>query len=472
MGTKSDPRGPSIFSSDEPTMYLTQPQNQSTSPERTSFLKKLFWVYFVLLIFEGALRKWIAPQLSAPLLLVRDPVAILIIWEAYRTNKWPRKWSAITAVLCVGLVGLCVLQLVIASNPWFVALYGLRSYLLPFPVAFIMGENLDAEDLHKFGKWTLLLLLPLTLLEVAQYLAPAGSILNKGATVGSEQLAYSGGHLRASATFSYVAGPANYVPMAAAFLFYGLANPQLAKRWLLWAASAALVLSIPIVGSRTILFMLAAIVGTVVLAALFGVSQFTKAIQTIVTLVFISCLMAQLPIFSDATNSFMSRWTESSSFEGTVGQSIILRVVAPITSSLDESISRNDLFGIGMGYGSGAVAQLLTGRQGFLAGEGEVERVVIEFGWPCGLAFMLFRCLLAFMILVKAIGRAREHQLFAWLLSPLTFAAVSLGTLEQPTEQGFAVIVLAFTLAALRRDNLASQSAILDPRLKITARNR
>ena len=38
----------------------------------------LIWLYFWLLIFEGALRKWIFPSFSAPLLIVRDPIVILI----------------------------------------------------------------------------------------------------------------------------------------------------------------------------------------------------------------------------------------------------------------------------------------------------------------------------------------------------------------------------------------------------------
>jgi len=52
-------------------------------------------LYFLLLIFEGALRKWVFPQLSGPLLIVRDPIGLLIIWEAYRTHKWPKEWSAV-----------------------------------------------------------------------------------------------------------------------------------------------------------------------------------------------------------------------------------------------------------------------------------------------------------------------------------------------------------------------------------------
>jgi hypothetical protein len=67
-------------------------RNPNSYFARLTLLKKLFWLYFLLLIFEGALRKWVAPQLSAPLLVIRDPVCILIIWEAYRTRKWPTRW--------------------------------------------------------------------------------------------------------------------------------------------------------------------------------------------------------------------------------------------------------------------------------------------------------------------------------------------------------------------------------------------
>src|SRR5208283_4910693 len=194
---------------------------------RMPLLKKLFWAYFLLLIFEGALRKWILPQLAAPLLLVRDPVGLFIIWEASRTNKWPEKWSAAIGILAAGLFGLCAVQMAAGENSWMAAAYGLRSYLLPFPVAFIMGENLDAEDLRKFGVCTLWLLLPETALEVAQYLAPFGSSLNAGA-YGAEsgQIQYVGAHARASGTFSFVVGAASFAPIAAAFILYGLANER------------------------------------------------------------------------------------------------------------------------------------------------------------------------------------------------------------------------------------------------------
>jgi len=44
-------------------------------------------LYLVLLIVEGALRKWLLPSLSDPLLLVRDPVAIAICVLGYRSKN-------------------------------------------------------------------------------------------------------------------------------------------------------------------------------------------------------------------------------------------------------------------------------------------------------------------------------------------------------------------------------------------------
>jgi hypothetical protein len=413
-------------------------------------LKKLFWLYFLLLIFEGALRKWVLPQYSAPLLLVRDPVALLIIWEAYRTRKWPRQWSAVVGILAAGIVALCFIQMVAGNSPWFVALYGLRSYLLPFPVAFIMGENLDRDDLREFGLCALWLLFPLTALEVAQYYAPANSTLNAGASLGTVQLASAAGHVRASATFSYVTGPMCYLPLAMAFAFYGLVQANFAKKWLPWAASCALVLSIPVTGSRALVFELATILACVAVAALFGVSQFVKSLRMIVALLLVSLLVSRLPVFTEATETLSMRFSQASQAEGNAQQSFLLRVVDPVSGTIENSISENSWLGLGVGYGANAISTLLTGTQQFLAGEDEFPRVINEFGAPAGMAFMLFRWLLELMIVAKALSRVREHQPLAWLLVPATFSTLVLGVLEQPTEQGFMVISVAFSLAALR----------------------
>ena len=414
-------------------------------------LKKLFWLYFLLLIFEGALRKWVLPQLSAPLLLVRDPVAILIIWEAYRTRKWPRQWSSVIGILAAGILVLCSIQLVVGENPWFVALYGVRSYLLPFPVAFILGENLDQDDLHKFGRCILWLLLPLTALEVAQYRAPANSWLNVGAYTGARQLDYAGGHVRASATFSYVTGPTSFLPLAAAFIFFAIVDGKFAKRWLIYSASFALLVAIPVTGSRALVVLLIAVLASVASAAMFGVSQLASALKAIAALIIVAGLVSQLPIIAESTSTFQERLTNASGAEGSTQLTIGARITNPIVQAIEYSVGSDQWFGAGMGFGSNAAATLLTGRTQFLLGEGEFGRVLYEFGPLFGFSFMIFRFMLAIMITGKALSRVREHEPLAWFLVPSLFPVLAFGTLEQPTVQGFFVVGLGFSLAALRR---------------------
>lgn len=412
-------------------------------------LTKLYWAYFLLLIFEGALRKWIVPALSTPLLLVRDPIAIAIIWEAYKTKKWPQQWTSTIAILCGVTVGLALIQLLAGENLWFIAVFGVRSYLLPFPVAFIMGATLTPKELRDFGRWTLLLLLPLTLLQIAQYYAPSSSFLNAGANLGSDQLAYANGHVRASGTFSYVTGPTSYIPLAAAFIFYGMVNSKFVRKWLLWSAGCALIVAIPVTGSRSLLYMVVLIILSVGIAAFFGVSQFASSIKAIVIFAVVALAASQLPVFHDATATFTERLTSASTAEGGTETSVSDRVVSPITGTVSEGLSTDNWFGHGIGIGSNVAASILH-ADAFAAGEGEAQRLVYEFGAPAGLTFLLARWALVVLIAFKALGAARKHQPLAWLLVPPMVVALGTGTLEQPTIQGFMVITVGFSIAALR----------------------
>ena len=417
-------------------------------------LKKLFWLYFLLLIFEGALRKWVLPGFSAPLLLVRDPVAILIIIEAYRTNKWPARWSVVIGVLACALLGLCIWQMILGDNSWIAAVYGLRSYLLPFPVAFIMGENLDADDLRKFGAATLWLMLPLAALEVAQYLAPQGSILNAGAYKGAEQIYYVEEHVRASGTFSFVAGPTFYNAIVAALLFYGLMNEAFARKWLLWAAVFALVLSVPVVGSRTLVAELAGVAVCGGIAAMFGISQFIKVVKIVIPLLAVYFLISLLPVFSAASQSLRSRSVNAYTAEGGMRQAMEERTSGSMIAAIVKTdFSRNPI-GIGMGRGAAAVSALATGRVQFIAGEYEFIREMTELGAVPGIVFSLFRFLLALSLTFSAIKCAQRQEPLALLLVTPLFATLCFGTLEQPTDQGFMVICLAFTIAAIRRSGI------------------
>src|SRR2546421_10268847 len=65
-------------------------------------IRRLIWLYLCLLIFEGAFRKWIIPQLSGPLLIVRDPVVVAIYVLALRARLFPQN----IYVVSLGIIAL------------------------------------------------------------------------------------------------------------------------------------------------------------------------------------------------------------------------------------------------------------------------------------------------------------------------------------------------------------------------------
>src|SRR5438309_6196911 len=78
------------------------PLNQPPVDDRSKVLRQirfLIWTYLVLLIFEGSLRKWVVPEYSNPLLIIRDPVVILIYLLALRARVFP--WNAYVISLTI-----------------------------------------------------------------------------------------------------------------------------------------------------------------------------------------------------------------------------------------------------------------------------------------------------------------------------------------------------------------------------------
>jgi hypothetical protein len=429
---------------------------------RLTRLKKLFWLYFLLLIFEGALRKWIVPQLSAPLLIIRDPVAILIIWEAYRTRKWPARWSVPISLLTVLLVGLFALQIVVGDNQFLVGLYGLRSYLLPFPVIFIMGENLNGEDLQKLGACTLWLALPMCLLALGQYMTPESSFLNKGAYTGAEQISYIGSRVRSSGTFSFAIGLVEFSTLAAAFVFYGMVRNDLAKGWLIWASTFALILIVPTTGQRALVIQLGAVVICVVLSALMGVSQFVRVLRVLVPLSILLLLVSLLPVFNNALQSMTKRFSGADASEGgTFQRTFYMRTLSPIVESVEAAGSTENWLGIGLGQGALAVQAFLTGAPRGVTGEYEISHELMEMGPFAGSIFELFKVFLLIRIFGQALAMAREGEPLALLLFPLVSVMLCYALLEQPTLQGFTVIATAFCIAATRVPILVEYKKIL-----------
>ena len=118
---------------------------RADQPAFVNQLKKGIWIYYLLLIFEGALRKWVLPGLASPLLIVRDPVAIVLILIAMKHNVL-RLNGYLLVITLIGIISF-VLALVFGHGNLYVALYGSRILLLHFPLIFIIQKIFTREDL-------------------------------------------------------------------------------------------------------------------------------------------------------------------------------------------------------------------------------------------------------------------------------------------------------------------------------------
>src|SRR5690554_6054219 len=114
-----------------------------------SLLKKGVWAYFLLLIFEGALRKWFLPGLSTPLLIIRDPVALWLVFVAWKRGLLPSNWL-LSAFAIITILS-SITSLLFGHGNFFVILYGARIFLIHIPLIFVIGVVFSKEDVEKIG---------------------------------------------------------------------------------------------------------------------------------------------------------------------------------------------------------------------------------------------------------------------------------------------------------------------------------
>jgi hypothetical protein len=429
------------------------------SNQRVLWLKRWIAIYFWLLIFEGVLRKWILPELSGPLLIVRDPVALIICIQASRCGKFSQRAMMPFVILTLAMLLLAIAQIVADVNTVWIALYGLRSYVLHLPLAIVMAKTLTGEDIRKFGRWLLMLSVPMTALILAQFYAPAHSWLNAGAGEGSSQFLATGAHVRPAGTFSFGVGAQCFTVLVAVFVLYALTRPRIYPRWLLWPATMATIASVPLLGSRTVAFEIAVLLGFTLLSGVGNVARIASIAKVVAVLILATILASHLPFFEDSTSTFTKRWQEASRNEGDTTEVLNLRVLGVFDSGI-KSGATTPWLGNGIGMGSNFAAYLKTGSTSeFPLAEMEWERVVLEFGPFFGLAFMGLRVGFAAYMLLVSIRAMKRNETLSWLLLPAVLPLLILTIMEQPTYLGFMVFGSGLCLAAARSTRLSRSPA-------------
>ena len=423
-------------------------------------IRRLIYLYLFLLIIEGALRKWIVPQFSNPLLLVRDPVVLVIYLLAWRAHIFPRN-AFISSLATIGILSWIVSIFVLdpyvpMSRILLVTAYGFRSNFLHLPLIFIFASVFDADDVRRIGWWILLGMIPMSLLMALQFHSAPESFINRTVGLGEgEQITAGGGKIRPPGTFSFISGPIHCLTGAAAFVLYGALRRATYRNWLLLGAGCGVLLAIVVSGSRSLVMSVLLVVLSLAIVLLIRPDAVNRFGKSLVLLVLALLIVTRLPIVHEGLNILSSRFTESAeAAETTITGGLIQRTLSGFTEGLGH-LGHAPIFGFGLGVGTSGGAAFLMGQSTFLLSENEWTRIIFESGPIFGLAFLLWRAALTAYLGFVSLRALTRAEILPLLLFSAGFLIILNGQLGQPTSLGFAVVLNGLCLASTRPGKIA-----------------
>lgn len=419
--------------------------------------RKLIWLYLWLLIFEGALRKWILPGLQQPLLLVRDPIAIYLVIVGLQ-REWIR--SGYAKIMMVASTISLLLTMVLGHHDLIVALFGWRIYFFHFPMIFVMAKVLTRGDLMKMARFILYVSIPMTTLVVMQFYSPQSAWVNRGIGGDMAGAGFDGalGYFRPPGTFSFTSGYVGFQAVVGCLLLYYITiNSTLGKedklpQWLLIVMAGCYLISIPTSISRTHFFQTAIFMIFLFIAAIRSNRMKSKYMRFLGIGGVAVCVLLFTGLADTQIEAFNSRLESANEVEGGAEGVLGNRYAG----SFLRGLFNFDLpiFGYGIGLGTNFGARFLGGSMysfGF-NGEEEWSRVTGECGLLIGWIILLTRLFFSLDVWKKAYRLlVRRMDLLPWMLSAGVLLRVVNGQWAIPTDLGFAMLLGGFALTAIKR---------------------
>jgi hypothetical protein len=415
-------------------------------------IKNAIWLYLILIIFEGAIRKWILPELSNLFLVIRDPLALFIILEANRKNvDYSNKY--LISLLSISLLSF-IATFFTGHGDFVVALFGLRIYILHLPLIFIIGNVFNKEDTLKIGKFLLFISIPMCGLILLQFYSPQSAFINRG--IGGDETGggFSGamGYLRPPGTFSFISGSTTFFSICACFNLYFILNAREINRFLLTLSVLALLIAIPISISRTLLFQ-------VIISALLTFIIITKQkkfrtniiIAVVSTLVLFE-LIQNFNFYNTAIEVLSVRLERANTAEGGIESVFIDRYLGGLINAILNSVNQ-PFFGFGLGYGSNVGSMLLTNSRTFLISEGEWGKIIGEMGPLFGLSIIALRLGITLKLIKKALEFVSKNEILPYILLTYGIFTIPQGSFSQPTSLGFIVVLGGIIIASFKTGN-------------------
>lgn len=384
----------------------------------------MFWSYrrwwlavrwlLVLIVVDGAIRKWVLPGQQQLVYLVKD-FLVLGIYAGFLASGNRIRRVRPPAAVVVPLIACALWGGFEIFNPrlpsLLVGIFGWKSYFWYAPLLWVVPAAFrDLSDFERFVRRYALLVLPVVALGLLQFRAPTTSVLNRYAwgevedTVGRVATFGQLGAARVTSTFSYITGYSTFLVAVGILLMVALALRGFRVRGngLLWLALLAIPIGVLVSGSRGPLILLAGIFPMLFLFARRGVAEQSRALLRLVSAVAIGAVLISF-VAMPALEAFTYRVQSTE-------EDVLARALQP----LFEPFEVMDLVGP-FAYGIGATHQAVSAlvpdlRPGSwldgIEAETESTRVMIELG-PLGfLAHFGYRIALV----VMAFGIARRAR--------------------------------------------------------------
>lgn len=408
------------------------------------------WIYFLLVIFEGALRKWFLPALATPLLVIRDPIAIWLVIYA-STKKLMVVNGYIAMLLFIGILG-TITAVLVGHGSIFVALYGARIFLIHLPAMFAIGVILNRQDVEKIGHFTLWLTPPMTLLIALQFNSPQSAWVNRGVGGDLAGAGFGGalGYFRPPGTFSFTNGTTLFFSMAACFIFYYWLNSKSVNKLLLIASTMALLVAIPLSISRGLFFQVLVSVGFMLVTVARKPKFIGRLLFSIIGIFILFYFLNTTGIFQTSTEVFLARFNDANETEGGLNGVLVDRFLGGMYNALIESPDLPFL-GYGIGIGSNVGSQLLTGGRIFLLTEQEWGRIIGELGPILGLLVIFLRVKLTINFAFSCYKKLLKGDLLPWMILSFGSLIILQGQWAQPTALGFCTLTGGLLLASLQQ---------------------
>jgi len=422
--------------------------NTNFNDKSLTNLKNGIWLYFVLLIFEGALRKWIFPQLSTPLLLVRDPLVIYLFLTA-SYNRIIFFNGYIFYAIVIVIISF-IATMIAGHGNIFVAIYGARIFLIHFPMIFLIGTVLNREDVIKMGKVILYISIPMSILIGFQFFSPQTAWVNKGIgdSIGG---GFSGamGYMRPPGTFSFTSGVTSFYSLVAVFVLYFWIDTSKINRLLLFVATIALLSAVPFSISRSLLFQIIISFIFTLIGINWVKNNSSKGIIMILGFIVIVFFLSLFDKISIGVEAFSTRLELANKAEGGIESVFLDRYLGGLINALKSSSSQPFL-GFGLGYGTNVGSNILTSKSSFLISEGEWGRLIGELGPILGIGIILIRLMMSYKLVSWAWIYLVNYDILPWIILSFTLLVLPQGGWAQPTSLGFSVLVSGLLIASFK----------------------